>query len=197
VARRRAAAVRAGGGENIQAPRPRHARLATAAAAVLVAAGLVVSAPLRDPGHELLLLAVGGAGLLVLSAGLASRWSAALAVGVALLGAEQAVRLALGPEALDAWTPLYAGALLLAAELAWWSLEPRVPAWSEPGTGVWRAATVILTCLGGCVVSALVVVASGAPLHGGVGLELVGVLAAAAALAVVAAVARTRSSDGA
>lgn len=133
---------------------------------------------------------LGIGGLLALCAGLALRWGAAVAFAVALLGAEQAVRLARGPEALDPWTPLYAGGFLLVAELAWWSLEPRVPAWAERGTVLRRLAGLLLACAGGSIVAALVVIAAGVPIHGGFGLELAGVLAATAALAVVAGVAR-------
>jgi hypothetical protein len=157
-----------------------------------VAAGLALSPLVRGSGDEALLLVLGVGGLLALCAGLVFRWGAAVAFAVALLGAEQAVRLARGPEALDPWTPLYAGAFLLAAELAWWSLEPRVPAWAERGAALRRLGTVLLTCAGGSIVSALVVIAAGLPIHGGFGLELAGVLAATAALAVVAAVARSR-----
>jgi hypothetical protein len=109
---------------------------------------------------------------------------------VGLLGAQQAVWLARGPDALDAWTPLYAGAFLLVAELAWWSLEQRVPAWADRGMALRRLFTVLFACAGGSVVAALVVIAAGLPIHGGFGLELAGVLAATAALAVIAAVAR-------
>jgi hypothetical protein len=138
------------------------------------------------------LLVLGGCGLLALCLGLAARWSAAVTFAVGLLGAEQAVRLADGPASLDSWTPLYAGAFLLLAELAWWSLEPRVPAWTERDAALRRLATVLLMCAAGSLVSALVVIAAGAPIHGGFGLELAGVLAATAALVVVAAVARGR-----
>ena len=130
--------------------------------------------------------------MLSLAGGLVFRWSAALAAGIALLGAEQAVRLATGPSHADPWTPLYAAGFLLAAELAWWSMEPRVPSFSELPVLVNRLAVIILSCAGGAVLAALVVLAAGAPLRGGVGLELVGVVAAAAALTVVATVARTR-----
>jgi hypothetical protein len=102
--------------------------------------------------------------VLALCAGLAVRWGAAVASAIALLGAEQAVRLARGPEALDAW--------------------------AQRGAALWRVATVLLACAGGGIVSALVVIAAGLPIHGGFGLELAGVIAATAALAVVAAVAR-------
>jgi hypothetical protein len=156
-----------------------------------VAAGIALSPLVRGSDDEALLLVLGVGGLLALCGGLAVRRGAAVAFAVALLGAEQAVRLARGPDALDPWTPLYAAAFLLVAELAWWSLEPRVPAWAERATALWRLVTVLLACAGGSIVSALVVIASGAPIHGGFGLELAGVLAATAALAVVAAVART------
>ena len=121
-----------------------------------------------------------------------ARWSAALAFGIAVLGTEQAVRLATGPSRVDPWTPLYAVGFLLVAELAWWSIERRVPAWSEHGMAFRRAGVVTAACAGGSVLSVLVVLAAGAPLHGGVGLELVGVAAAIACLGVVAAVARSR-----
>jgi hypothetical protein len=137
-------------------------------------------------------LAVGTGGLLWLCLGLATRWSAALATGVVFLGAEQAVRLAAGPGTVDAWTPAYAACLLFSAELAWWSVEPRIPAWWEPAVVLWRLAAIVGMCAAAAVVAALVVLAAGAPLRGGIGLELVGVVAAFAALAVVAGLARVR-----
>jgi len=140
--------------------------------------------------HALLLLALGAAGVLWLFAGLAFRWSAALALGIALLGAEQAVRLATGRSSVDPWTPLYAAGLLLVAEFAWWSIEPRVAAWSEAEAVVRRLLTVTGACVVAALLAAVVVLAAGAPLRGGVGLELVGVAAAAAAVGVIAAVAR-------
>ena len=156
-------------------------------------AGALALAPLGSgPEHPWLLLGLGGAGVLALCVGLAVRWSAALAFGVALIGAEHAVRLTTGADRVDPWTPLYAAGFLLAAELGWWSIEPRVPAWTEYGMTLRRVATIAGACIGGAVLSALVVLAAGAPLHGGLALELVGVVAATAALAVIAAVARSR-----
>jgi len=137
-----------------------------------------------------LLLILGGAALVMLCIGLAARWSAALAAGIALLGAEQAFRLATGPSSVDPWTPVYAAGLLLTAELAWWSIEQRVPAWSQPGVALRRLLVIVALCAAGAALAALIVVAAGSPLEGGVGLELVGVAAAVAAVAVVAALAR-------
>jgi hypothetical protein len=111
--------------------------------------------------------------------------------GIVLLGAEQAVRLTVGPARADEWTPLYAAGFLLCAELAWWSIEPRVPAFSEPRVLINRVTVVAGCCTGAALLAALVVLAAGVPLEGGVALELVGVLAAAAAVAVVAVVARS------
>jgi hypothetical protein len=156
-----------------------------------VAAGIALSPLVRHSDDRAWLLLLGCGGLVALCVGLAARWGAAVAFAIALLGAEQAVRLARGPDALDPWTPLYAGALLLVAELAWWSLEERVSAWAERGVATGRLLTVLFACVAGSAVAALVVLAAGAPIHGGFALELAGVLAATAALAVIAAVART------
>jgi hypothetical protein len=137
-------------------------------------------------------LALGAGGLLWLCLGLATRWSAALATGVVFLGAEQALRLAIGPGTVDVWMPAYAACLLFSTELAWWSIEPRVAAWWEPGVVVLRLAAIVGMCAAAAVVAALVVLAAGSPLRGGLGFELVGVVAAFAALAIVAGLARVR-----
>src|SRR5207247_2924396 len=140
--------------------------------------------------EDVLLLILGGAALVMLCVGLAARGSAALAAGIALLGAEQAVRLVTGPSSVDPWTPVYAAGLLLTAELAWWSIEQRVPAWSQPGIVLRRLLVIVGLCAAGAALAAMIVVAAGSPLEGGVGLELAGVVGAVAAVAVVAALAR-------
>jgi hypothetical protein len=119
------------------------------------------------------------------------RWSPPLVLGVAILGAQQAVRLALGSEELDTWAPASAGFLLLVAELAWWSIEPRVPAWSEQWLAPLRLVSVLAVCATGAVLAGIVLLVASSKVGGGVVLELVGVLAAISALAVVAWVART------
>ncbi|HUK94328.1 MAG TPA: hypothetical protein VLU96_04655 [Gaiellaceae bacterium] len=139
-----------------------------------------------------LAVGLGALGLAGLAVGLVFRWSAALAFGIALLGAEQAVRLAAGPRQADPWIPLYAIAFLFTAELAWWSIEPRVAAWAESEVAGWRLVTIGLACAGAGLLGALVLLAAGTPVGGGIGLELVGVVAATAAVVVVAVVARSR-----
>ena len=123
--------------------------------------------------------------------GLVVRWSLPLTLGVAILGAQQALRLALGSDELDTWAPASAGFLLLVAELAWWSIEPRGPAWSEPWLAPLRLVSVLAVCAAGAVLAGIVLVVASSKVGGGVLLELVGVLAAISALAVVAWVART------
>ena len=143
---------------------------------MVVALGLAATTVLRASGHELLLLSVCGAALVPLLLGLAVRWSPALA---------------LGSDELDTWAPASAGFLLLVAELAWWSIEPRVPAWSEPWLAPLRLVSVLAICAAGAVLAAVVLVVASSGFRGGVVLELAGVLAAISALAVVAWVART------
>ena len=162
----------------------------TALGALVLAAALAFGRPTGSSAHGLLLLALGGAGMLWLGIGLLMRWNGPLVVGIALLGAEQAVRLATGPSKVDPWTPVYAAGFLLAAELAWWSIEPRVPAWWDAEVLGRRLLAITGCCVGGALLAVLVVLAAGTPLHGGFALELVGVVAAVAAVAVVAAVAR-------
>jgi hypothetical protein len=111
-------------------------------------------------------------------------------VAIVLAGAQQAVRLTLGDDVLDEWAPLLGGALLLTAELAWWSIEPRIPAWSQPRLPLSRLIAVVLTCLLSAGVGAAMLVAAGSSLSGGVPLELAGIVAATGAVAVLAWVAR-------
>jgi hypothetical protein len=158
---------------------------------VLAAAGLAAATAFRGGGHDLLLLALGGTALAPLLVGLLIRWSFALVLAVALLGGQQATRFALGSDALDVWAPAAAGALLLVAELAWWSIEPRVPAWAGRDLALWRLARVLGVCAAGAVLAAVVLVVGSSSLSGGVLLELVGVVAATAAVGLVAYVAQS------
>ena len=137
------------------------------------------------------LLAVGAAGLLILFVALATRWSGAITGALVVLGGQQAVRLELGTHELDVWAPLLAAGLLACAELAWWSIDPRVPAWAQPGLTARRLATIVAMCAFGTGIGAVMLVAAGASLSGGVGLELVGILAATGAVALVVYAARS------
>ena len=109
-------------------------------------------------------LALGLAGLAValLAVGLARSLGAVLGWGLAALGGEYAVLFAAQSHALDELTPLYAGAFFLVAELAFWSIEPRVPAWSEPGLVERRLAYLAGVSAGAAAVAGLVLVVAAA-----------------------------------
>jgi hypothetical protein len=94
---------------------------------------------------------------------------------------------------LDELTPVYAAWFMLVAELAYWSLEPRVPAWTEPRLLARRLSQIAISCIGASVLAAVVLVIAGASGGGGLALELLGALAAVGALGVVAALARSKS----
>ncbi len=139
---------------------------------------------------RVLLYVLAAAGLACLAAGLTGGWSSPVGVGLALLGAEYAVFFTAGPSGVDVWTPLYAAGFLLAAELAYWSLEQRVPAWADPAVLVRRLVLLLACGAGAAALAAAMIVAAGASVGGGLGLEVVGIVAAVAVLTLVAAVAR-------
>ena len=109
-----------------------------------------------------------------------------------MLGAGYALALALGPEraTVDAAVPLVAAALLVVAELAYWSLELRDPGSWEGPLLVRRVAALGALALVSLALGSIVVLATAVELRGGLGLDLVGVAAAVATLAVLAALAR-------
>jgi hypothetical protein len=87
---------------------------------------------------------------------------------------------------------LFAAALFVAAELGFWSLEPRLRAGAV--VRVRRVLMIAMFALGSALVGSLILVAS-AGVGGGVGVEALGVLAAVAVLALIAALAaRARDS---
>jgi hypothetical protein len=179
------------GGEGIQAPRPRHARVATGAVALLAAAGLAAYPAAQDLELRLLALGLGGAALLLLVFGLVVRWPGALGLGLAGLGGEYAVLFAAEGSTLDRLTPVYAAGFILVAELAFWSIERRVAAWSEPTALEWRLARLGAACVGAAGVAAFVTVSAAAATGGGgVVLESFGVGAAIGSVVILAALMR-------
>ena len=88
---------------------------------------------------------------------------------------------------LDRLTPVYAAGLLLVAELAFWSIERRVPAWPEPTALEWRLARLGAACVGAAGVAALATVSAAAATGGGgVVLESFGVGAAIGSVVILA-----------
>jgi len=104
----------------------------------------------------------------------------AVAVGVALLAGGYATHLVLDDPELDGRAALVAAALLLAAELACWSIELRRELTREPGRHLRRLVAEVALCCAGLVLSALVLAAADLGHVGGIAIELAGALAAAA-----------------
>ena len=128
--------------------------------------------------------------LALLSGGIVLSIPVTVPAAVALLGAEYVAILGFEADTLDTRAPLVAGALLAVAELAYWSLELRVPVVDEAGTYLRRIALLATLLLGvvglGAVVLTLVEVVEA----GGVAVDIAGAVAALGALALLALAAR-------
>ena len=120
-----------------------------------------------------------------------------LAAGLAALGGEYAVLFTAQGRALDEAAPVYAVGFVLVAELAFWSVELRVAAWSDPTLAERRLAQLVGVCVGAAAVAALVLVVAAASVGGGIALEAIGVAAAIGALVLLGVlVRRTAASQG-
>jgi hypothetical protein len=131
-------------------------------------------------------LAFAIAGVLLFAVGLVFRSPGTLGLGLAVLGADYAVLFVAEGGALDRFTPAYAAGFMLVAELGFWSIESRIPAWSEAAVAEWKLARIAGTCIGAAVLAALaLVVASAATGTGGPALESLGVVATVGSLVLI------------
>jgi hypothetical protein len=139
----------------------------------------------------MLALGLGWLALALLAFGLLVGWAGALGCGLAVLGAEYAVLFAAEGATLDELTPVYAVGFVFVAEVAFWSIERRVPAWSEATALEWRLARLAAVCAGAAVVAALSTVSAAAATGGGgVVLESFGVGAAIGSVLILAVLMR-------
>ena len=120
-------------------------------------------------------------------------WSPLVPLAVALVGGTYAVELAIDDAPLDVSVPVIALSLLFAAELAYWSLDERCKATGDVGQGLRRAALVALAGVVALVLAAALLVLVDEVRTRGLGLDLVGALAAAAVLTTVLVAARAQS----
>jgi hypothetical protein len=133
-----------------------------------------------DSGAEL--VAVPGIfGSALLAVALVGRWPDVLPWAIALLGGQYAASLLLRGTGVDAFAPLYAAALLVTAELAYWALE------IKPALGgvARRLASLAGLALGAAAVGALLLGLSEGADERGFGVQLVGLTAAAGVLALL------------
>ncbi len=106
------------------------------------------------------------------------------------MGAAYAVHLALDDPALDTRAPLLAAGLLLAAELAYWSLEELQNVRTEAREQLRRLAVVVLLALSGLLVGAVLLAVADVARTRGLAVDLLGAAAAASALLLLVLVAR-------
>jgi hypothetical protein len=139
---------------------------------VLLAYPVAASGALREP-----LAALGILSALGLVVGLVGRWGPVVQVGLSLAVAQYAAYLLERGDA-DSLAPLYAAGLLVAAELAYDAIEPR-------GARERRGVLVALLGLAAALVAVLSLGAA-AVSSGGLLVEIVGIAAAAATLALLA-----------
>jgi hypothetical protein len=133
---------------------------------------------------------------LLFTLGLAIRSPGTLGLGLAALGADYAVLFVAEGGALDRLTPVYAAGFMLVAELGFWSIEPRIPAWSEAAVAEWRLAGLAGTCIGAAVLAAFALVAAAAATGtGGLALESLGVVAAIGSLILITALVGRHAFD--
>jgi hypothetical protein len=178
-----------GGGAGIQAPSARRARIASGVVAVLAAAAFAAYPAAQDIDLQPLAFALGTVALVLLAAGLTIRSSGTLGWSLAALLAEYAVLFRAEGRSLDELTPVYAAGLLLVAELAFWTIEPRVSTWADPGLLERRLAFLVSACAGAAFVAALVLVIAAAG-GGGVAVDAAGAAAAVGILALTALLVR-------
>jgi hypothetical protein len=117
-------------------------------------------------------------------------WSSLLPASVVLLGAAYAMHLHLDDVVLDAKAPLLGAGVLLAAELGYWSLEEREGVRAEPGEELRRVGFVAGLALAGLAAGAILIAVADLGRTGGLAVDLLGAMAAVAALVVVFLAAR-------
>jgi len=154
-----------------------------------VLVGPVVYAALAADRAAPLVAAIGGFGVVFVVLGAVTRIAELLPAGIAMVGAEYGLYVALGDDTVKVGVPLVAAALLVAAELGYSALEPPlVPA--PLGIRLRRAARALALVVGAVAVSGLVLFAAVADLGDSIGLRLVGLSAAVAAVGLLAVLAR-------
>ena len=126
----------------------------------------------------------------LLAAGLVFNVPVTVPAAVALFGAEYVAILGFETDALDTRAPLVAAALLAVAELAYWSLELRLPVVDEAGTHLRRIALLATFLVGVAAIGAVVLTLVEVVVAGGVAVDLLGAAAALGALALLALAAR-------
>lgn len=157
---------------------------------MLVLAAGALALMLRSDRLGPLVGAVGLVAVVFLVASLVGRFAGLLPWALALAGAEYGAFLVIREGSIDGYAPIYAAGLLLVAELAYWSIERRVPALPGEGLTFRRGSLLVASCVAAGGISGLILAMAELSIHGGLWLEALGVAAAVGAVAVLARLAR-------
>ena len=125
-----------------------------------------------------------------LVAGVVIGWSRLIPVAVALVGGLYAAQLAIDDAPLDTAAPGMAVLLLLAAELAYWSLDERTRLQGDPGEGLRRVVFLTWLAIIAALVAGMLLVLVDAVRAESLTIDLLGAFAAVAVLATVLSLAR-------
>jgi hypothetical protein len=184
MAVRHAAAVCSRGGAGIPSLRPARARLITAAGALAALGGVVAYAISTGGRLELVAGALGLGGLAALAVAIVLRWPAAIPWAVLAVGAAYLTGRERKP-VVDGWAAVVGAALLVAAELAAWSIEHDARINAERALVVRRIATLAALLAAALLVNFILLGTAGLAASASVLLATVGVAAAVASVAVV------------
>ena len=188
---------RARGGEDIQALRESGTRLATGIGSIACLVAVAVLPFTRgDDQFQGADLRVAAVAVVVLVAAVVHGWAWLVPASITLVGGAYAAELAIDDATLDLAAPLVAVGLVLAAELAYWSLDERVRTTGDPGEGLRRAALVALGAAATLVLGAALLAFVDEIRARGLALDLIGVLAAVAVVVTVVVTARDQPSNG-
>ena len=152
--------------------------------------GLVAYVASRQPPIAPLLATIGGIGTLLLVSALVWRWEEVLPWALVVLAIAYAVAIAAHGAEIDEAAPLIGAGLLLASELATWSLDERWSIAAERAVVLSRATAIALLGLAGGTVSAVVIAVAAAPVGGGLGWTVLGAAAAVLIVALTVRLAR-------
>jgi hypothetical protein len=144
----------------------------------------------RDPTAATATGGIGGLGLLVLAYALVRTQEAALGPALALQGVAYTIALLVRGGAIEPGAPLVSAALLLACELAAWSISEHDAIVVERSVRASRVTGLTGLTLGGLAVATLVVALAAAPAGGGLGWTTLGAVAAVVAIALATVFAR-------
>lgn len=162
----------------------------TGASAIAVYLGVLAYAASRDLELAPVITIIGGIGGMLLLFMILRRAEDVLAWSILMLGVAYALALVTHRRGVDEVSPLVAGGLLLAAELATWSCAERHEIRVERRVLVARGAAVALLVVAGTGVSALVLGLAAAPVGGGLAWTIIGAASAVGVIGLATRLAR-------